>query len=244
MATRDRASIWCMHVLENPVWHALTGPHATVAERVGFAARYVPDVSVLGALPDEVPPDAWDALRELVGPGGNAFLVRVDRTVPDGWTVRFISPCRQMWLPGALAPEARHAAPGPQGSFVRLGEPDVPEMLALVEQTRPGPLLHRTVELGTYLGVRGERKDLVAMAGERLRPQGFTEISAVCTDAEHRGRGLASQLVSALARGIRDRDETPFLHLTLENHAAHRVYSELGFETRTLIDVIALRAPE
>ena len=85
-----------------------------------------------------------------------------------------------------------------------LGAADVPEMLDLVERTQPGPFLARTVELGTYLGIRRDGR-LVAMAGERLHPPGFTEISAVCTDAAYRGQGLATRLVRAVAAGIRRR---------------------------------------
>jgi ribosomal protein S18 acetylase RimI-like enzyme len=229
-----------MHVLDNPVWHALSGPHATVAEHFGLAARYVPDVAVFAALPDEVGPDAWDSLRELVGPAGNAILAFRDVAVPDSWAVQFVMPCRQMWLRGDLA-ESQPGAPAQ--SFEQLGAADVSEMLDLVKRTRPGPFVTRTVELGTYLGVRGERKELVSMAGERLHPPGFIEISGVCTDDAHRGRGLASQLVRTLVRGIRDRDETPILHLTIENDAAHRVYSDLGFETRRTVDVFSLQAP-
>ncbi len=115
-------------------------------------------------------------------------------------------------------------------------------MLALVKRTRPGPFVTRTIELGTYLGVRdGDR--LIAMAGERLHPPGFTEISAVCTDPDYRGQGLASRLVAAVVRGIRARDETPFLHLRVDNDAAHRVYAALGFQTRTFVSVMGVRAP-
>lgn len=231
-----------MHVLDNPVWHALTGPQATVAERVGLAARYVPDVSVFSAVPDEPTPESWDALRELIGPGGSAIFARPVEP-PSGWTAHIVAPCRQMWLRGALTPHDDREEPVDPPAV--LTEADVPEMLALVTRTKPGPFEKRTVELGTYLGVRDhERKDLVAMAGERLHPPGFTEISAVCTDADYRGRGLASLLVRALVQSIRDREETPFLHLTLENEAAHRVYSDLGFETRRLLDVIVLEVPE
>jgi predicted GNAT family acetyltransferase len=116
-------------------------------------------------------------------------------------------------------------------------------MLALVERTRPGPFLYRTIELGTYLGVRRDGA-LIAMAGERLRPAGYTEISAVCTDAAYRGTGLASRLVEVLVGTIRARGEVPFLHLTMANESAHRVYAALGFETRALLDVIAVQAPE
>lgn len=231
-----------MHVLDNPVWHALNGPHATLAEGNRFAARYLTDVSVFAALPDEIPPESWDALRELVGPGGAAVFPRPIEP-PAGWVAQVIAPCRQMWLLCEIAPDSK--PPERSDQFDLLTSSDVPEMLALVERTKPGPFTKRTIELGTYLGVREtERKDLVAMAGERIHPPGFTEISAVCTDAAHRGRGIASRLVRKLVQSIRDRDETPFLHLTLENEPAHRVYSELGFETRALLDVIVLEAPK
>jgi len=232
-----------MHVLDNPVWHALTGTHATVAERKGHAARYLPDVAVFAALTDDATTSAWDALGEIVGPGAIAMLARLDVVEPEGWTVAFRAPCRQMWLPDAVTHDDHEVhegrAPGP---VIGLGASDVPEMLALVERTRPGPFVTRTVELGTYLGIR-DGGELIAMAGERLHPAGFTEISAVCTDTRYRGRGLASMLVRAVVRGIRARDETPFLHLTTENHAAHRVYSALGFETRAELSVVGVRAP-
>jgi predicted GNAT family acetyltransferase len=228
-----------MHVLDNPVWHALTGTHATVAERAGFAARYAPDVAVFAALADEPTPAAWQALAELVGPSGAAVLARSQLDTPDLWMQQFTAPCRQMWLLDAGTDDHRDEGREP---FVRLGAADVPEMLALVRRTRPGPFVTRTVELGTYLGVR-IGGDLIAMAGERLHPPGFTEVSAVCTDADYRGRGLASALVRAIGHGIRARGETPFLHLTVENDAAHRVYDALGFETRTFLSVVGLQAP-
>jgi predicted GNAT family acetyltransferase len=230
-----------MHVLDNPIWHALTGPHATLAERAPLAARYLPDVSVFAALPDDQTPEAWHDLRELVGPGGTAFLASNHLEVPDGWSVQVGIPCRQMWLLGALTNEGE--VPDDDDAFLPLDASDVPDMLALVERTKPGPFVKRTIELGTYLGFR-DGHELVAMAGERLHPPGFTEISAVCTDASHRGRGLATRLVRAIVDGIWARGEKPFLHLTLENEPAHRIYAALGFETRARPDVVALRAPD
>ena len=227
-----------MHVLDNPVWHALVGPHAAVAERVGDAARYVSDVAVFCALADETTPGAWNDLRTLVGPGGAAFLVRDAIDLPDGWTMEMTLPCRQMMLPDTAADRTDDASE----LLLVLGEDDVPEMLALVERTRPGPFARRTIELGNYLGIRHDGV-LVAMAGERLHPTGYTEISAVCTDADQRGLGLASRLVRALVRGIRAYGETPFLHLTMENENAHRLYDALGFETRAFLDVRGVRAP-
>lgn len=235
-----------MHVLDNAVWHALTGPHATVAERVALAARYLPDVSVFAGIADEAPTDAWDGLRDLVGPGEVAVLARPGLTVPDDWSVLFSRPCRQMWLPNPLADESvigdGSIDDGSPELVQRLGASDVAEMLALVERTDPGPFRVRTIELGTYVGVR-ESGALIAMAGERMHPAGFTEISAVCTDSAHRGRGLASRLIRTIVEGIRGRGETPFLHLTTKNEPAHRVYSALGFQNRALLDVTGVRAP-
>jgi predicted GNAT family acetyltransferase len=232
-----------MHVLDNPVWHALTGPHATLAERAPHAARYQPDVSVFGGVPDDATPEAWDELAGLVGSGGLALVARRDRAVPDGWSVALEIPCRQMWLLGELALGPAAGSSEARIPYVALGASDVPEMLALVERTKPGPFLRRTVELGRYVGIR-DGGDLVAMAGERLRVPGFTEVSAVCTDASQRGRGLASRLIRVIVAGIRARGETPFLHLTIDNESAHRLYDALGFETRALPDVVGISAPK
>src|SRR5438105_2739324 len=108
--------------------------------------------------------------------------------------------------------------------------------------TEREPSSNSPIGLATSIRVR-DGADLVGMAGERLHPPGFTEISAVCTDASHRGQGLASRLVRAIVEGIWARGEKPFLHLTLENEPAHRIYAALGFDTRSYADVVGLRAP-
>jgi ribosomal protein S18 acetylase RimI-like enzyme len=196
-------------------------------------------VAVFCAIADDASPAAWNDLRELVGPGGSAFVAHSGIDVPEDWGVEMTIPCRQMLLPDGAGDDRVDDTRDP---LLVLSDADVPEMLALVERTRPGPFARRTIELGSYLGVR-DGGTLIAMAGERLHPAGYTEISGVCTDADHRGRGLASHLVRALVRSIRARGETPFLHLTTENENAHRVYDALGFETRGFPEVLALRAP-
>jgi predicted GNAT family acetyltransferase len=112
-----------------------------------------------------------------------------------------------------------------------LDKRDVPDMLELIGRTKPGPFLPRTIELGDYLGIRRDGV-LVAMAGERLHPPGWTEISAVCTDEEYRGQGLATRLVNAVGAGIVARGDTPFLHASSLNTNAIRLYEELGFSVR------------
>jgi ribosomal protein S18 acetylase RimI-like enzyme len=222
--------------LDHPVRAALTGPHAHFAERRGNVLRYPVDVSPFLALPDEPTAQDWADLAELAGPGAVVPLAVVDPGAPAGWETVFAMDGVQMIDDGLPA--------APDDEAVRLTAADVPEMFDLVERTRPGPFLPRTVAMGTYLGLRDRDGALVAMAGERLHPPGFTEISAVCTDPAHRGRGLASRLVLAVAHGIRLRGETPFLHAAAGNTNAIRLYEELGFRLRQMVTFGAVRVPE
>ncbi|MEV4336866.1 GNAT family N-acetyltransferase [Streptomyces sp. NPDC049590] len=223
------------HVLDNPALASLTGPHARFAERRGRVLRYPLDVSPWLALPDDPDERDWADLAALAGPGAEVPLPGFGGRVPAGWEVTFR-------LEGVqLVDDALAAAPDPEA--VRLGPADVPEMLDLVARTRPGPFLPRTVELGTYLGIR-RGGALVAMAGERLHPPGWTEISAVCTDPAFRGQGLAARLIRAVAHGIRERGETPFLHTSAGNTGAIRLYESLGFRLRRRTVFLEARTPQ
>jgi ribosomal protein S18 acetylase RimI-like enzyme len=223
------------HVLDNPARAALTGPHAHFAERRGRVLRYPVDVTPWLALPDEPDAGDWADLAALAGPGAEVPLLGFRGEIPADWEITFRMDGVQ-YVDDGLA-----AAPDPEA--VRLGPADVPEMLDLVERTRPGPFLPRTVELGTYLGIR-RGGALVAMAGERLHPPGWTEISAVCTDPAVRGEGLATRLILAVAHGIRERGETPFLHTGAGNTGAIRLYESLGFRLRRTTAFSAARVPE
>jgi ribosomal protein S18 acetylase RimI-like enzyme len=222
------------HPLDRPARASLLGPHARFAQRRGEVLRYHPDVAGFLALPDDPGPDDWHDAAALAGPGGDLAVSGSPMDPPSGWEVLVRGDGVQMVDAGI------ETAPDPDA--VLLGPADVPEMLALVERTRPGPFRSRTVEMGTYLGIRRDG-ELVAMAGERLHPPGWTEISAVCTVPELRGQGLATRLVRAVAQGIRDRGETPFLHAAASNATAIRLYRELGFRLRRRTTFLALRVP-
>jgi GNAT superfamily N-acetyltransferase len=229
-----RDTIADVEPLDNPVWHALTGPHARFAQGTGLALRYEPEVSAFAALPDDPPREAWDALGDLVGRAGAAVLFRLGRfELPREWEIAMALPTLQMVTSGPIG----RADP----EFAPLGTGDVADMLDLVERTKPGPFFARTHELGTYLGGRDGRGELVAMAGERLRFAGYTEVSAVCTDPNARKRGLATRLVRAVAAGIDARGETTMLHVLADNDSAIRVYESLGFAVRAAFDVIIVR---
>jgi ribosomal protein S18 acetylase RimI-like enzyme len=210
------------HVLDNAVWESLIGHHARFAERHGRAIRYRPDVAPFTAFEDPRDERAWDDAAELVGPRGTVVLPGVS-SAPDGWETVFAGEGVQL-IDTRLRAE-------PDAEAVLLGPGDVPQILELIARTEPGPFLPRTVELGAYLGIRRDGA-LIAMAGERQHPPGWTEISAVCTDPAFRGQGLATRLVRAVAAGIRERGETPFLHAIATNANAIRLYESIGFTLR------------
>ncbi|MET8331449.1 GNAT family N-acetyltransferase [Streptomyces sp. NPDC005181] len=222
------------HPLDNPSRASLTGPHAHFAERRGRILRYPIDVSPWLALPDNPDAEDWADIAALAGPGASVSLNALREPPPGDWEITFCAEGVQLVDDGVAA------APDPEA--VRLGPADVPEMLDLVARTRPGPFLPRTVELGTYLGIRRDGA-LVAMAGERLHPTGWSEISGVCTDETVRGQGLATRLVLAVAHEIRERGETPFLHASAANTNAIRLYESLGFRLRRRTSFLAVVVP-
>lgn len=221
------------HPLDNAVWHALATVQADVAEVAGAARRYQPDVSVFAGV-DELDGAAWADLAKLAGPGGDVVLFRAgDVDIPDGWHLEHTGIGNQLVLDELVAV--------PDVEAVALTEADTDEALALIEVARPGPFRRRTLALGGYWGVRdGDR--LVAMAGERVRLPGWTELSAVCTHPDARGRGLAAALSQRVSQAILERGEVPFLHVAEGNDGARRVYERLGFRFRAQVRFADLRA--
>ena len=211
------------HPLDRPVWTALTGRHAGFAAGGAQALRYRPEINILAAAAD-ASPEALAALAALVPPGGKIATVEAqDMPVPPGLAV-----AKQAMLAQMIA--ERPAPPEPI-DYLDLGDADAPEMLALATLTEPGPFVEATHRLGAFVGVRVEGQ-LVAMAGERMRAPGLTEVSAVCTHPGWRGRGLAGKLMRVVMARIAARGETPFLHSYATNAGAIALYERLGFRVR------------
>jgi ribosomal protein S18 acetylase RimI-like enzyme len=214
--------------LDNPAYAALSTVHSRFALRSGRALRYPADMVRFLALPSEASLADWRDAGRLVTEATAVAVLRVGSEPPDDWTTLQAFDVVQMTgddVGGVDEPEA-----------VPLGPADVPEMLELVDATQPGPFGERTIELGDYIGIRRDG-ELVAMAGERLHLTGWTEISAVCTAPGHRGRGMASRLISAVVAGIHGRAERAFLHVLPTNTGAIRLYEGLGFHTRRALTI-------
>ncbi len=225
-----------MEPLDNPIWHALTGPQSPFSLGSDLAVRYEPEVGLFAGMPDVAGTESWSALAKLLAPGDVVGLFRADGApVPEPFQEVARIPGHQM-----IATEAIGRT---DDAFEMLGAPDADDMLALVERTRPGPFFTRTHELGTYLGLRDDDGVLVAMAGVRMHLRDYTEISAVCTDGSVRKQGLATRLVRAVAAGIEARGETPMLHVAADNTNAIRLYETLGFRIRTTSDFVIIQLP-
>ena len=223
------------HPLDRPVWSALTTRQAPLAEGDGRALRFQAAYGLFAASADGSA-ESLAALPGLIARGGGVALVEAE-TPPDTPGTEIVSRAG-IWqmVCQALTPEARPA----DFEIVDLTDADAPAMLALATLTEPGPFFERTHRLGQFVGVKADGR-LIAMAGERMKPDGFTEVSGVCTDPDHRGRGYAGALMRVVAGRVAARGETAFLHSYAHNRGAIALYESLGFKLRAKLCMTVLR---
>lgn len=219
-------------LLDRPIWSALTTSQKHLAEGGPRALRYPVDMTPFADMAD-MSVASFAALGDLLSCSQVAALFTPEPVdVPAGFKVVLAESGEQMIGSPADSPLG-------DAEIVRLGAADVPAMLALTELTKPGPFALRTHELGTFLGIRAGG-ELVAMAGERMKPGKFTEMTAVCVHPDHRGRGYAQALLAAIARQIEARGEIPFLHVFTSNASAIALYQRQGMRIRRRLYVTAL----
>jgi predicted GNAT family acetyltransferase len=220
------------HPLDRPVWAALTTGQAHLARGGPLALRFPAEYGLFAAARDHSP-ESQAALAGLAPPGGRIWLVEAaEAPLPPGLHAVSRATCQQMAMQ-ALAPGRQDCPIAP------LDEADAPAMLALATLTEPGPFFGRTHQLGRFVGVKQDGR-LVAMAGERMKPAGFTEVSGVCTHPAYRGRGYAGALMRDVAGRILARGETPILHVYASNTPAIALYEMLGFRIRREVTMTVL----
>jgi ribosomal protein S18 acetylase RimI-like enzyme len=223
------------HILDRPIWSALGSRHAGLAEGGALARRYDPGIVPFAAARDNSR-ESLDALAALAGPDEALVLLQADEAVPpSGFVVDLAAEGVQM-----LA--ERPPAPIADERVQRLGEHNAAEMLELATLTKPGPFSLKALSLGEFWGVR-ENGKLVAMAGERMKQDGFAELSGVCAHPDARGRGFARLVSVVVANRIMERGEQPYLHAFAANTAAIALYESIGFRLRRMMNVAMIRRP-
>lgn len=210
------------HVLDRPVWAALTTRQGVLAIGDARAWRYRPEINLFAAAADRSE-TALAALAGLVR--GRIGTVEAD-PLPS-------LPGLQLERSAIVDQMIASGSPGSEAGFspLALHQADGPEMLALATLTEPGPFFEETWRMGRFIGVREDGR-LIAMAGERMRAPGFTEVSGVCTHPEFQGRGLARKLMRAVIDRIVREGDAAFLHVYPHNAGAIGLYETLGFRRR------------
>ncbi|MCH4024693.1 MAG: GNAT family N-acetyltransferase [Acetobacter sp.] len=223
-----------LDVLNRPVWHALTGRQSSLSVGNNHALCYQRTITPFGASAGTGDIDL-QALGELLPPDGEIWLVEKEGfPIPPGLKIVKAAECLQM-VASHISSDSKH-----DFAFFDLGADDAVEMRELAMLTVPGPFQADTWRLGGFIGIR-EAGRLVAMAGERMKPGNFTEVSGVCTHPHYRGRGYAGFLMRIVAQRILDRGETPFLHTYSDNKAAIALYQSLGFTPHQLVTATVLQ---
>lgn len=215
-------------MLDNPAWWSLSTRHRQIARSNGTAhmmdADYGPFAALAGAAPEHI-----DDFLGLVA-GRLVPAITMARANPFGEAIPPSDLGLQM-----VADRVAQPSDGPR--IVDLGEGDAFQMLDLARRARPGPFECRTHQLGHFIGVKHAGR-LIAMAGQRMKLPGHTEISAVCVDAAHRSRGLGAALVLHMAARIMAAGDQPFLHTYAANKGAIALYERLGFRARIPVQLV------
>jgi GNAT superfamily N-acetyltransferase len=214
----------------DPVWHALNTRHSHLAVIEGDARRYPVNVAPFATLAKPTELALWE-LHSVLAPGEYVWLFGTHYPQLPELRNEGTLECVQMVLPVDLAEK-----PSPI-ELQRLSGADSDAMVALTDVAFPGFFRTHTYEMGTYYGAWLDSREgsgqLIAMAGERLILDGYTEISGVCTRPEYRGKGLAANLIARVARDHVEQGVVSFLHVAAANTNAIELYRRLGFvETR------------
>lgn len=210
-------------VLYNPVYNALLSGDAHLHFGTGKLRWFDEQVSPFAGFPEGYK-KGFDELYHSLPPGRKILYATPRKIIePSGWQLRAeIKGLQFIYTGGQTTTD--HSL-----KIIALHKENVEEMVALAMLTKPGPFGARTIEFGHYFGIF-DGGQLVAMTGQRLHIENYTEISAVCTHPAHLGKGYAAALMQHQLNLILIQGGKPFLHVREDNSRAIALYERLCFK--------------
>lgn len=222
-----------MNVLDNPIFHALQTTQHHFSEGNEQVLKFKSSIlPFAGANTNDG--QALTALLPFMENGETLFIKDQFDQIPSEFQVMGIVNCWQMvYTPGNIQ------VPITADVAALTGE-DAASLFQLVDTVQPGFFKPGTSSIGQYFGIRSEGQ-LVAVAGERFRMPGFTELSAICTLPTHTGKGYAQQLIQVLCEHNLANGQQVLLHVVDSNERAIKVYEKMGFAKRMDLPLLKLK---
>lgn len=209
------------HKLDNPVWHSLNETHQNFAISYEGSKYYHPDYCPFGGFIDiDKTLESNDAYSRLTK---EFYVVGEKPNVSNKLVLKKDLVCNQMILDKPIYIEIKE-------EIIELQSHQSEELFKLVNLIQPGYFKNKTALLGSYYGIY-KNNELVAVTGERMKMNDYTEVSAVVTHPDHLGKSYAKQLVAHTTNKIFSENKTPYLHVAKTNTAAINLYVKLGFWT-------------
>jgi predicted GNAT family acetyltransferase len=211
--------------LDNPVWNSLSETHQQFAIDYKGTKFYNPEYCPFGGFTElETTSEATNQYSALAQ---NFFVVGEKPEIADSLNIAKELVCLQMVLLEKIELTI-------ETEIVKLTKNHNEELCNLVNLVQPGYFKNKTPVLGDYFGIFKDNQ-LIAITGERMKMNDFTEVSAIITHPDHTGKGYAKQLIVHVVNRIFDQNKTPYLHVVENNIGAIKLYEKLGFLTRRKI---------
>lgn len=213
--------------LDNPVWNSLSETHQNLAIDYKSIKFYHPDYCPFGGFTKTE--DTATPIAEYAQLAANFFIIGQKPNISSNLKLNNELVCLQMIIYDKIDFAIKE-------EIVELNVSHIEDLLGLVKIVYPEYFKKKTADLGSYYGIFKENQ-LVAVTGERMKMNEFTEVSAVITHPDYAGKGYAKQLVTHAVNSILKQNKIPFLHVAKTNVGAIKLYEKLGFQTRKEISI-------
>ena len=208
--------------LDNPVWNSLSETHGGFVLDYGNTKFYHPDYCPFGGFINSQ--STLEASNQYSVATDNFFIVGEKPEISNSLKIVKELICLQMIVYNKIELSITD-------TIIKLTEEHNQELVHLVNLVQPGYFKNKTASLGNYYGIFKEDQ-LVAITGERMKMNDFTEVSAIITHPDHIGKGYAKQLIAHCVNNIFSENKIPYLHVVESNIGAIGLYEKLGFVTR------------